>query len=288
MKIGLSTYCFWQAMKTGEMNVITAIEHVAAMGGEHVEIVPLGFDLTANPELIEEIKQKAFSLGLDISNYAIGANFAGLDEQEFEQEIRRVMHEVDIAAALGVRLMRHDVASSKDTSIRKFSADLPRLVEACTRIADYAAAFGITTSVENHGYFIQASDRVQALIHGVNRPNFRTTLDIGNFLCVDEDPVAAVRNNIPYASIVHIKDFYRRPEAVNPGEGWFRSSAGYYLKGAIVGHGDVDIRSVLRVVQQSGFDGYLSIEFEGLEPCLLGTKLALDNVKRLWEEAISV
>jgi len=284
MKIGISTYCFWQLMQTGELDVIQAIEQIADMGGEHVEIVPLGYDLTANPELITAIKNKAAEVGIDISNYAIGANFAGLDEQAYELEIERVMREVDIAAALGVSLMRHDVASSADRSIRQFTAELPKLAEACRRIADYAAPFGITTSVENHGYYIQASDRVQALINAVDRGNFRTTLDIGNFVCVDEDPVAAVRNNIPYASIVHVKDFYRRPEAFDPGEGWFRSAGGNYLRGAIVGHGDLDIRSTLRIVRESGYDGYLSIEFEGLEPCIQATRIALNNVRRLWEE----
>jgi sugar phosphate isomerase/epimerase len=284
MKIGVSTYCFWQAMQAGEIDVIQAIGYIAEMGGEHVEIVPMGFDLTANPELIDAIKSKAAEVGIDISNYAIGANFAGLDEKAYEMEIERVKREVDIAAALGVKLMRHDVASSADTSIRQFTKDLPRLAEACRRIADYAQSFGITTSVENHGYYIQASDRVQALIHEVGRANFRTTLDIGNFVCVDEDPVAAVRNNIPYASIVHIKDFYRRPEAYDPGDGWFQSAAGNYLRGAIVGHGDLDIRAALRIVRQSGYDGYLSIEFEGMEPCVEATKLALNNTRRLWEE----
>jgi sugar phosphate isomerase/epimerase len=284
MRIGVSTYSFWQAMKTGEMDVVGAIEHIAAMGGEHVEIVPLGFDLTTHPELIDAIRQTASKVGIAISNYAIGANFAGLDEISFEQEIQRVMREVDIAATLGVKLMRHDVASSKDTSIRQFGVDLPRLAEACRRIADYAAPLGITTSVENHGYYVQASDRVQTLIHEVNRDNFRTTLDIGNFVCVDEDPVAAVRNNIPYASMVHIKDFYRRPAASDPGEGWFRSAGGNYLRGAIVGQGDLDVRTALRIVRESGYDGYLSIEFEGMEPCKEATKIALDNTKRFWDE----
>jgi sugar phosphate isomerase/epimerase len=285
MKLGVSTYSFWQAMQTGEMDVLQAIEQIAELGGEHVEIVPLGFDLTTNPELIEAIKRTASSAGLDISNYAIGANFAGLDESAFELEIERVLREVDIAAALGVRLMRHDVASSKDTSIRQFNIDLPRLAYACRRIADYAAPLGITTSVENHGYYVQASDRVQALINEVDRTNFRTTLDIGNFVCVDEDPVFAVRNNIPFASIVHVKDFYRRPAVLNPGEGWFRSSGGNYLRGAIAGHGDLDIRSAIGIVRQSGYDGYLSIEFEGMEPCVYGTKLALSNARSFWDEA---
>lgn len=284
MKIGISTYCFWQAMQAGEMDVVQAIGHIADMGGEHVEIVPLGFDLTANPELIAAIKDKAKEVGIDVSNYAIGANFAGLDAEALELEIERVKKEVDIAAALGVKLMRHDVASSSDTSIRQFMKDLPQLAEASRRIADYAAPLGITTSVENHGYHIQTSDRVQMLIHEVNRDNFRTTLDIGNFVCVDEDPLVAVSNNIGYASMVHFKDFYLRPEALDPGEGWFRSSGGNYIRGAIVGHGDLDIRSALRIVRKSGYDGYLSIEYEGMEPCVNATRLALNNVRRLWEE----
>ncbi|RED55468.1 sugar phosphate isomerase/epimerase family protein [Cohnella lupini] len=284
MKWGVSTYSFWQAMQTGEMDVIQAIGHIGDMGGEHVEIVPMGFDLTANPELIDAIKAKATEVGIAISNYAIGANFAGLDAEAYEREIDRVKREVDIAAALGAKLMRHDVASSRDTSIGRFMEDLPKLAEACRRIADYAAPLGITTSVENHGYYIQASDRVQALVNEVGRDNFRTTLDIGNFVCVDENPTVAVRNNIPFASIVHFKDFYIRPAALDPGEGWFRSSGGAYLRGAIVGHGDLDIRSAVRIVRESGYDGYVSIEFEGMESCVDATKLALSNARRLWEE----
>jgi sugar phosphate isomerase/epimerase len=272
-------------MQKGEMDVVQVIGQIAAMGGEHAEIVPLGFDLTVNPELIDAIRNKAAEVGIVLSNYAISANFAGLSDEAYESEIARVQSEVDIAAALGVSLMRHDVAHSEDRSIGRFLSDLPRLAEACRRIADYAAPLGITTSVENHGYYVQASDRVQALVGAVGRPNFRTTLDIGNFVCVDEDPVSAVRNNISISSMVHVKDFYRRPTANDPGEGWFRSSGGNYLRGAIVGQGDLDIRSALRIVRQSGYDGYLSIEFEGMEPCEQGTRIGLDNVRRLWKEA---
>ncbi|MWC27903.1 sugar phosphate isomerase/epimerase family protein [Paenibacillus sp. MMS18-CY102] len=284
MKLGISTYCFWQAMQRGEIDVLQAISHIAEMGGEHVEIVPLGFDLHGNPELVEAIKAHAAEVGLAISNYAISANFAGLDDQAFEQEIERVKQHVDIASALGVQFMRHDVANASDRSIGKFMKDLPKLADACRRIADYAAPLGITTSVENHGYYVQASDRVQLLVQEVDRANFRTTLDIGNFVCVDENPLLAVRNNLPYASVVHVKDFYIRPAENDPGEGWFRSSGGAYLRGAIVGHGDLDIRSALRSVHESGYDGYLAIEFEGMEPCVSATKLALNNTRRIWEQ----
>jgi len=284
MKLGVSTYSLYRTLQSGELDILGVIDWIADQGGEHVEIVPLGFPLESRPELADAIREKAQSRGLDISNYAIGANFLTDSDEAYEQEIVRVKKEVDTAARLGVKRMRHDVARSQDNSIGHFNRELERMAEACRQIADYAAQYDIVTSVENHGFFVQASDRVQALIHAVDRENFRTTLDIGNFLCVDEDPVAAVKNNLPYASMVHIKDFYRRPSYLDPGEGWFRSTSGSYLRGAIVGHGDVDIREVLRTVKQSGYDGYVSLEFEGMEECKTGTKIGLANIRRIWNE----
>lgn len=288
MKVGLSTYSLQQALDRKELTVPDAIRWIADQGGEHVEIVPMGFSLIDNPELIDEIKAVAKEAGIDISNYAIGANFAVQEDAEaLEQEIQNVMRHVDVAAALGVKLMRHDVAfrPAPEGTVAQFEIDLPVLVKACQRIADYAADFGITTSVENHGYYVQSSERIQRLLHETARSNFKTTLDVGNFLCVDEDPVSAVKNNIPYASIVHAKDFYWRPSYRNPGEGWFQTSHGNYLRGAIVGHGDIDMPEVFRVLKKSGYDGYISVEFEGMEDCKTASRIAMDNVRRLWEEA---
>lgn len=288
MKVGLSTYSLQQALDRKELSVPDAIRWIAEQGGQHVEIVPMGFSLIDNPELIEEIKTAAQEVGIELSNYAVGANFAVQESAEaVEQEIQNVMRHVDVAAALGVKLMRHDVAfrPAAEGTVAQFEADLPVLVKACQRIAEYAAGFGITTSVENHGYYVQSSERIQRLLHETGRDNFKTTLDIGNFLCVDEDPVSAVKNNIPYASIVHAKDFYWRPSTRNPGEGWFQTSHGNYLRGAIVGHGDINMPEVFRVLKQSGYDGYISIEFEGMEHCQTASRIAMDNVRRLWEEA---
>lgn len=284
MKIGLSSYSLSRAINAGEMTILEAIDWIAEHGGEHMEVVPFGYSLTEQPELIEAIRSKAAEANVELSNYAIGANFNKESDEEYEKEIERVMKEVDIANALGVKLMRHDVASDTDLSIKRFNEVLPRLAQACARIADHAAQYGITTSVENHGYFIQASDRVQALIHAVDRPNFKTTMDIGNFMCADEDPASAVTKNIGYASMVHIKDFYLRPSYLNPGQGWFKTTSGNYLRGAIAGQGDIDMRNVLRIVKNSGYDGFLSLEFEGMEDCRTGSQIGLDNIRRLWEE----
>ncbi|NQX65154.1 sugar phosphate isomerase/epimerase [Paenibacillus alba] len=284
MKLGVSTYSLYQALKSGEMDINAVIDWVADQGAVHIEIVPLGFELAGNLELADAIRLKAESRGLEISNYAIGANFLTDSDEAYEKELERVKAEVDIAARLGVKKMRHDVARTDDTSIGNFNRQLERMAEACRQIADYALSFDIVTSIENHGYFVQHSDRVQTLIQAVDRPNFRTTLDVGNFMCVDEDSVSAVKKNLPFASMVHVKDFYLRPSYEHPGSGFFQTTQGNHLRGAIVGHGDIDMREVLRVIKRSGYDGYISIEFEGMEECKTGTLVGLENVKRIWAE----
>lgn len=286
MKIGLSSYSLFKAMKAKKMTILEVIDWTAENGFDHIEIVPgLGFDLE-DAAWIDEIKKRAISHNLVISNYAIGANFLQENQDDYRAEIERVKKEVDVANQLGVTLMRHDIAwrSPAESTIANFEKDLPSLVHACQEIADYARQYGIITSIENHGHYIQASDRVQAVIHHVNRTNFKTTMDIGNFLCADESPVAAVKKNIDYASMIHIKDFYHRPAYLYPGKGWIETIAGNYLRSAIIGHGDIPMREVLKIIKDSDYDGYLSIEFEGLEECKQASKLSLENLERMWKE----
>lgn len=298
MKIGLSTYSLLPAIESGEMSVVDVIRWIAENGGEHVEIVPFGYQLANNDSLLEAIRREADEVGISISNYAVLANVLQEDEQAYENEIKRLMGEVDIAYKLGVKIMRHDVSAFRrpadQNTVVYFERDLPRMIEACRRIADYAAQYDITTMVENHGFYVNGSDRIIKLVHEVNRPNFKMLLDIGNFMCVDEDPVADVKRCLPYAAMIHIKDFYRRPSYRNPGDTtlydcagkWFTTVTGNYLRGAIVGQGDMDIWEILRLIKRSGYDDYLSVEFEGMEQCYAGSRIGMDNVRRILAEVL--
>ena len=200
----------------------------------------------------------------------------------------RIKSEVDIAARLGVKFMRYDAGSRPipEATPENFEKDLPVVADCCREVADYAARYGITCSVENHGYHFQGAERVNRLVRLVDRPNYKTTLDVGNFLCADDDPVAAVGTNIRIASMIHFKDFFFRPVGNPPlGEGWLRTKAGHYLRGTIVGHGDVDLRSIVRIIRESGYDGCVSVEFEGMEECIRGCRASLANTRRLFAEA---
>jgi sugar phosphate isomerase/epimerase len=271
------------------MNVLDVIDWIAENGGEHMEIVPYGFSVVDNVELAHQIKAKAESAGIELSAYSLPANFVQPKQEAFEQEVERLKQHVDIVNLLGIKIMRHDVTAfqlkPEEMTIHYFEEHFDKLVEGSCQIADYAAQFGITTTIENHGFNVQSSDRVQRVIHAVNRANFKTTLDVGNFLCIDEDPLVGVKKNLKYAATVHFKDFYIRPYYENPGDGvWFRTVNENYLRGAIVGHGDINIREIVKLIKTSGYDGYLTIEFEGMEDCRTGSRIGMDNVRRLWDE----
>ncbi|KKR03713.1 MAG: xylose isomerase domain-containing protein [Candidatus Uhrbacteria bacterium GW2011_GWF2_39_13] len=286
MKVGLSTHSLVKVISNGQMNVLDAIGWIAKNGGEHVEIVPSGYTITGNKQLIEDIVNKVKEVGLDISSYTIGANFLQSSQEAYRTEIERLKKEVDIASELGVKLMRHDVAyrPPEEASQEQFEKDLPVLADACREIAEHAAQYGIITSVENHGYHIQHSERVLRLVKLVGMENYRITLDIGNFIAIDEDPLASTKKMMALASLVHVKDFYIRNKNKNPGEGFLTTAGGNFKRGAIVGHGDMDIRGIFKTLKTNGYDGYISIEFAGMEDCLLASKISMDNTRRLWNE----
>lgn len=289
MKVGLSSYSLAQALSDGRLTILEAIDWVAEQGGAHMEIVPHGFSVVENPGLAAEIKERAAEKGVELSAYCMSANFIQDSEEAFYAEVERIKAHVDIVNYMGIKMMRHDLTAfsmkPEEISIHYFEEHLKEMVLGSKIIADHAKQYGITTTIENHGFNVQASDRVQRVLRGVNRGNFKTILDIGNFLCVDEDPLVGVRKNLPYAATVHFKDFYVRPFYEKPGEGpWIQTANGNYLRGAIVGHGDLPIREIIRLLKTEGYDGYLVVEFEGMEDCFEGSRIGMNNVKRLWNE----
>ena len=153
LKIGLSSYSLSRAINAGEMDILGAIKWISENGGEHMELSPGKLVLAGNDTLVKAIVKQAADCGIELSSYTIGANFITETEEAFQKEIKRIKSEVDIAAALGVKRMRHDAGSrpATDATVANFEKDLPKLVEACRTVADYAKKYGIVTSVENHG-----------------------------------------------------------------------------------------------------------------------------------------
>lgn len=281
IKIGFTSYSFAAALRSGEMNISQAIQFAAGLGAEHMEISPGTFgDMT--DDMVNTIVKAAKDCKIPLSSYTIGANFVQPDAAAVAKEIERVKEQVEIAAKLGVTRMRHDCGwrPQPECTYENFNREVEIFADACGQIADKAKTYGIVTSIENHGFYVQGSERVQRVILAVNRDNFRTTLDVGNFLCVDEDPECAVLNNIGFASMIHFKDFHIRRHVTDPA-GFIKTLHGRYLRGAVTGDGDVDLPVICKIIKNSGYDGYLSIEYEGREECKFACTRAIKNVREL-------
>ncbi|MDD7739820.1 MAG: sugar phosphate isomerase/epimerase family protein [Fusicatenibacter sp.] len=285
MKISVSSYSFSSLMKTGALTQLGCVSKAKEMGFDAIEIESIHpHDGSSSPEYAKKLREECERLSLTVSNYTFGADLLNGSEGNLDAEIERIKAQIDIANLLGAKSVRHDatIGYTKETrGYRGFDDVLPRLVEGCRRITEYAASKGIRTMVENHGFFCQDSERVEKLVNGVARDNFGLLCDMGNFLCADENPIDAVSRIAPYAFYVHVKDFHvKSGMGPDPGEGFFKSRGGNYLRGAIIGHGDVPVAQCLSILKNVGYNGYVSIEFEGLEDCEKGIAIGLANLRR--------
>lgn len=279
MKISVSAYSFYQYINAGKMTLLDTVKKAHEMGFEAIEFLDMpGATYEEQTDFARRLRAEADDLGMTINAYTIGANLYRDTPEENQAEVERLKKQVDIAAILGCSVMRHDACygvGSKGTS-RSFGLMLPTIAENIRQITTYAETKGIKTSVENHGYVAQDSYRVEQLFNAVGHDNFGLLVDVGNFVCVDEDNVTAVSRVAPYAVHVHAKDMYKSAEPL-PGYGQTRGCQ--YFKGAIIGEGDVNVEKCLKVLHRAGYDGYCSIEFEGSEDCIYGIETGFRNLK---------
>lgn len=284
MKYSVSSYSF-SNLHLDELVLPAKAKEMSFDAIEFAEIRNGDRDKTEYARLVRETCDKA---GIPIANYAIGADFLGGSGGDLDKEIERLCREVDIAAILGVPTMRHDCTGGygKNAEQKGFQNVLPRIIEGCRAVTEYAASKGIKTMTENHGRFCQESRRVEQIVNGVAHPNFGLLLDMGNFLCADENPADAFGRLAPFAFMVHAKDFHvRRGNGVKPLGGFFTSRGGNYLRGAIIGHGEVPVLQCMRILRENGFDGYISVEFEGMESADTGIATGIENLRYIAELA---
>ena len=285
MLIGVSSYSYSRLVNSGQMKQIDVPAKAKEMGFDTLEFSTIAvLEGEKLPEFAKKLKDECDRVGFKVANYTIGADFLNGSDGDIEAEIKRVKTEVDIAKILNVPGMRHDATRGffpEKSGAKSFDEALPALIKGCRAVTEYAEQAGIKTMVENHGYFCQDSRRVEKLICGVDHPNFGVLLDMGNFTVVDEEPGKAIGLLMPYTFHVHAKDFHtKRGNEPDPGRGWNLSRAGNFWRGSIIGHGDVPILQCMRVMKNTGYDGVLSIEFEGMEDVLLGIEVSLENLRR--------
>jgi len=110
--------------------------------------------------------------------------------------------------------------------------------------------YGVKVAIHNHGrdHHYGTFDQVQEVFSQTS-PRFGLCLDTAWFLDADCDPVEAIDVFQDRLQGVHLKDFV------------FDDQGGH--EDVIIGTGGLDLPVFMQRLQDVGFDGYLSIEYEG-------------------------
>lgn len=283
MRTTLSTYSLSHFAIGGIPTQLETIEIAKNLGYQAVEICEIWpHDGSSRTDYAKRIKKECDRLEMPVAAYVTGCDFLRCDD--IEKETARVCAEVDIAEILGAPKMRHDVTIGFENGKQPsggFASVLPTLAAACEKITRYAAEKNIRTMVENHGQFFQHPDRVESLVNAVAHPNFGLLVDIGNFLDGDIDPITACARLAPYAIHVHAKDFHLKPGTeLYPGDGYDITLGRNYIRGAVLGHGNVPVVQCLSILHHAGYNGDVTVEFEGIEDPSYACQLSLKYLER--------
>jgi len=331
MNLGISSYCLSKKLYTKEWTLFDIMDWAKAHDCTHMEVVPFGLpilneDGSGNLELAKQVADHADKIDLKLSAFSLNAHLvfkkedADHKDELYRKEINRIETIMQVAKTMGCYKFRNDVCSGQQpdgiNTPEQFEEDFPTFVKGVQELADYAKTLGLSTTLENHGLYVNGADRVIRILRAANRDNVGLTVDVGNYLCVDEDPVTNVSKAIKYADMIHLKDFYirdnarmlpqngmyvqfpdtptlkQRPYPRTPEE-WktFIPSFGYVgtaagnkiLRGAIIGQGDMDLWKIISIIKHSGYDKEISLEFEGMEDCIAGTYYGLETARYIWD-----
>ncbi|MBQ6066295.1 MAG: sugar phosphate isomerase/epimerase [Clostridia bacterium] len=217
-----------------------AVEQAKTLGFQAVEIRGIGDSLRS--DTIEELlpENRAASLQFAKEN-GIGFCCLGASASFHEADKRRENREealatVKLAAACGipyVRVFGNDlVTDDEDTEIGEIAGQIRTLCEE-------ARDDSVTVLLEVHGDF-NTSDRVLKTADCVNCDNFGIIWDVQHSR---EDPVRFWERTKHLIRHVHIKDSIR-------------------TKLCPVGEGELPVASIVRMLENDGYDGYYSLEWE--------------------------
>ena len=293
MKYSVSSYSFSQRIKKGEITQKDTVRLAAEMGFEGIEFTDLRPDnrkeVTKEEQMAfaRELKAEAEKYGIAIVAYAIGANLYQGDEALDRAEVERLKGQVDVAAEMGCSILRHDVCYSLSVNGRVVSFDrmLPVIAANVREVTAYAQTRGVRTCSENHGFIAQDSERVERLYNAVGHDNYGLLVDVGNFSCVDEDSPAAVSRVAPYAIHVHVKDMLRLPYGteLDPDRSYITTRGANHLLCCTLGEGSIPVRHCLAILKRAGYDGWISLEYEGWKDCMTEIPLSLPRMKEYVE-----
>lgn len=110
MKTSVTLYSFSQYVNAGKLTQLDCIAKAKELGFDGIEFTEIaGANLEEQKENARKLRAEAERVGIDVVSYTITADLYKETEEARAAEVERLKGELDIAAILGAKLMRHDV-----------------------------------------------------------------------------------------------------------------------------------------------------------------------------------
>ncbi|WP_222982908.1 sugar phosphate isomerase/epimerase family protein [Flagellimonas meishanensis] len=245
------------------------LEYVSAL--YYKELQAQDFSEEAMNNWVEKSKAESEKYGLTNLLIMIDGqgDIAVEDETKRKEAVENHYKWVDAAAALGCHSIRVNLNGSKDPEVW-----IPTSVAGLTQLASYAKGKNINIIVENHGGPSSNAQLLAEVMQKVGMDNCGTLPDFGNFCikredgsyyeskCLEEyDRYEGTRELMPYAKGVSAKS-YSFDEEGNETR--------------------VDYPRIMEIVLESGYSGFVGVEYEGSELSeeegILATKRLLEKI----------
>lgn len=241
-------------MATPDLSLAESLALISELGFDGVEIIrddgyPCGLPTRPEARQVRELRTQLDDLGLRVADLVpyvrdINARDASVRRDRID-DMRR---SIDLAVEIGSPSVRVWAGVDPDPGHEVEQFDL--LVDGLQVLARDAEASGLALVVENHmGSHAVSSDATVAIVEAVGSPQVGILYDPANLLVLGEsDYRRALRLQAPHIRHVHFKDV----DVL--GEGRHMPQ--------IVGEGEVPWEWLLPALIDSGYDGFVTTEFE--------------------------
>lgn len=272
MEISVSLWSYVELINANKITVEGAIRHMHQHGVKYVEL--LDYFLPTR-ESKEQAKQLVKELGMKVASYSISNNFV-CDEETRKKQIEVVKEACDFANYFDTKTIRVFCGDCSETYTFDTAFDL--IVKSFKECCIVAEQKNVYFCLENHGLLAGKASQIKRILETVNSDHLLTTIDTGNYLLVNEDAVMAAKTLKGKVGLVHFKDFKKVEKEHAKYHG-----IGVYVVGKVVAEGDVKMQEVVNTLAHNGYDGCLSIEYEGessleaVEKCIVNAFNLLKN-----------
>ena len=240
-KISLNAYSFNRPLMSGAMTMDDMLEYAAEIGLEGVDLTGYyfsGYPEVPTDEYIYHIKQKAFTLGLEICGSGVRNNFAQADPLAREAAKKHVKEWIEVASKLGGQTLR--IFSGNNVPDGYSREEVFQWIVSCIKeCAEHARKYGIMLALQNHDDFLKTADQVEALMQAIDSEWVGLMLDIGSYRTAD--PYVEIQQTIKYAITWQLKEEV-------------------YINGKVA---QTDLDKLKEIIDQSNYRGYLPIETLG-------------------------